>query len=93
MAKHFDASELVSFGNFVLEQNGVEKQVTAEQLEAWKNRGVEMVDVTVTQEILDMNPDMAENGVEVGDVIGVTKEPLLPGESGVVETPAKKGKK
>jgi hypothetical protein len=34
----------------------------------------EMIDVVVTQQILDMNPVMAEQGIKLGDIIQVTKE-------------------
>ena len=35
---------------------------------------VPMMDVLVTQEILDMNPDLAAEGVQVGETIQVTEE-------------------
>lgn len=33
-----------------------------------------LMEVTVTQEILDANPELKEEGVQVGDIIGVPKE-------------------
>ena len=34
----------------------------------------QMMDVLITQEILDMNPDLAAEGVQVGETIQVTEE-------------------
>ena len=34
----------------------------------------QMVDILVTQEVLDMNPDLAAEGVQVGETIQVTAE-------------------
>ncbi len=46
----------------------------------------EMVDVVVTQEILDMNPEMVEQGLKVGDIFQITKKAdTNSGESGDIE--------
>lgn len=33
-----------------------------------------MVDVSITQDILDLNPEMAEQGLKIGDIIQVTED-------------------
>jgi hypothetical protein len=36
---------------------------------------------TVTQEDLDANPELAEQGIKVGDVVGISERPVEEGES------------
>ena len=46
-----------------------------------------MMDIPVTQEVLDMNPDLAVEGVQVGETIQVTEEATAQAEA-VTEEPA-----
>jgi hypothetical protein len=53
---------------------------------------------TVTQEDLDANPELAEQGIKVGDVVGITERPVEEGESEIYpatedEAPVRKLKK
>lgn len=45
----------------------------------------ELVEVTVTKEMLDENPEMVEQGLKEGDTIKVSKEPTEEGESGTLQ--------
>ena len=47
----------------------------------------QMMDVLITQEILDMNPNLAAEGVQVGETIQVTEEATAQAEP-VTEEPA-----
>jgi len=53
---------------------------------------------TVTQEDLDANPELAEQGIKVGDVVGITERPIEEGQSEIDpaaedEAPVRKLKK
>lgn len=52
----------------------------------------QMMDIPVTQEVLDMNPDLAAEGVQVGETIQVTEEATAQAEPAqadpVTEEPA-----
>lgn len=44
----------------------------------------DMIDLTITQEIIDMNPQMVEEGLKVGDTIKVSNHPTEEEEEGVL---------
>ena len=47
---------------------------TFELVDDTVERDVPMMDIPVTQEVLDMNPDLAAEGVQVGETLQVTEE-------------------
>jgi hypothetical protein len=56
-----------------------------------------VVQHTVTQEDMDNNPELAEQGIKVGDVIGISAAPQVEGEEGIApeedDVPVRKLKK
>ena len=46
----------------------------------------QMMDIPVTQEVLDMNPDLAAEGVQVGETVQVTEEATAEEVTAQVET-------
>lgn len=53
---------------------------------------IKMVEITVTEEYLASNPELRENGIEVGDLIEVSEAEAQASEEVTKETPAKKAK-
>lgn len=56
------------------EQGGDPSANIQKAAEMTENREGRMIDVTVTQEILDLNPDMVTEGVKVGDIIQISED-------------------